>query len=74
MPAFLAAGASDIVATLWPLENTFGREFVRRYYTHLAHYGAAMALRSTMESFIAEDELIGRWSGFVDVGNGRVLW
>lgn len=71
MPAFLLAGATNVMGTLWPLEDDFGRRFVRRFYSHVSNRGPANALRQTMLNFIEEGELVRRWSGFVIVGPGR---
>jgi CHAT domain-containing protein len=71
MPAFLLAGATNVMGTLWPLEDDFGRRFVRRFYDHTSNSGPAAALRQTMLNFIEEGELVRRWSGFVVVGPGR---
>jgi CHAT domain-containing protein len=71
MPAFLVAGATNVLGTLWPLEDEFGRRFVARFYEHLTDAGPAQALRETMTSFIDDGELVRRWSGLVMVGPGR---
>jgi CHAT domain-containing protein len=71
VPAFLVAGATDVLGTLWPIEDEFGRRFVAQFYRHLNGEGSAQALRKTMMSFIDDGELIRRWSGLVIVGPGR---
>ena len=46
--AFLAAGASSVIATLWPIEDGEAAEFFSRLHTHLATgASAAEALRAT---------------------------
>ena len=44
--AWLMAGASTVVATGWPVEDTTG-EFFARFYSHLREQSPAEALRST---------------------------
>jgi CHAT domain-containing protein len=71
VPAFLAAGASNVLGTLWPLEDSFGRQFAARLYDRLVDEGPAEALRQAALSAIRDEELIRRWAGFVLVGPGR---
>lgn len=71
VPAFLVAGATDVLGTLWPIEDEFGRRLVAQFYGHVADLGPAQALRKTMMSFIDNGELIRRWAGLVMVGPGR---
>lgn len=73
VPAFLVAGATDVLGTLWPIEDEFGRRFVARFYDYFSGEGPAQALRKAMLSFIDDGELIRRWSGLVIVGPGRPL-
>ena len=73
IPAFLASGAKNVVATLFPLEDKFGRDFMTRFYGHLTKDGPATALQETMKSLIKEEELIHRWAAFVNVGPGRLF-
>jgi len=71
IPALFGAGVTTVAATLWPLEDAFGRSFVARLYDHLLEEGPAEALRATARSYIEEEELIRRWAGFVTVGPAR---
>ncbi|GLH81587.1 hypothetical protein SSBR45G_64960 [Bradyrhizobium sp. SSBR45G] len=71
MPAFLIAGATNVLGTLWPIEDDFGRQVAARFYEHVGELGPAGALRKAMISFIDDGELIRRWSGLVLVGPGR---
>jgi CHAT domain-containing protein len=73
VPAFLEAGAQNVMATLWPMDDIFGRSFTVEFYKHLAKDGPAEALRQTTLHFFGEDELVRRWAGFVMVGPGRPL-
>jgi CHAT domain-containing protein len=72
LPAFLEAGAQNVIGTLWPLDDQFGRDFMIEFYTHLAANGAAGALRNASLRFIGEDEYIRRWAAFILVGSGRL--
>jgi CHAT domain-containing protein len=71
IPAFFLAGASNVMGTLWPLEDDFGRRFVSYFYAYVGEGSLAASVRQTMIRFIEEGELIRRWSGFVLVGPGR---
>lgn len=73
MPAFLEAGAQNVMATLWPLDDRFGRQFTVEFYKHLLEDGPAQAFRKACLRFIAEDELTRNWAGFVLVGPGRAF-
>jgi len=42
--AWLMAGASTVVSTAWPVEDTSGGIFAR-FYTHLRNHSAAEALQ-----------------------------
>jgi CHAT domain-containing protein len=69
MPSFLKAGSRNVVATLWPLDDQFGRDFMIEFYRHLDQ-GIAEALRSASRRFIEEDEYLRHWAAFVVVGSG----
>jgi CHAT domain-containing protein len=46
--AFLRAGAVDVIATLWPVEDRLAAEFAQQFYVELTHgVGAAEALART---------------------------
>lgn len=70
IPAFLEAGAHNVMGTLWPLDDQFGRDFMIEFYKHLGG-GPAAAYQKAALRFIGEDEFIRRWAGFVLVGPGR---
>lgn len=71
VPAFLEAGAANVMGTLWPLDDQFGRDFMIEYYRHLPTRGVAGALRQASLRFIGEDEFLRKWAAFVLVGSGR---
>jgi CHAT domain-containing protein len=71
VPAFLIAGVQNVLATLWPLDDQFGRRFTVEFYKHLLDKGPAEAYRQACLRFFKEDEFIRNWAGFVMVGPGR---
>lgn len=71
IPAFLLAGAQNVLATLWPLDDQFGRRFTVEFYRQLMTKGPAEAHRAAVLHFLDEDELIRNWAAFVLVGPGR---
>jgi len=70
MPAFLEAGSQNVVGTLWPLDDAFGKEFMTEFYLHLSSDGPAGALREASRHFIEKNELIRNWAAFVLMGSG----
>jgi CHAT domain-containing protein len=73
VPAFLAAGARNVLATVWPIGDAAGREFVVDFYAGLLQYGPAQALRRTAQRLWRQGAPIGEWASFVLVGDGRPL-
>src|SRR5262249_48402460 len=71
VPAFLLAGAQNVMATLWPVDDQFGRRVTVGFFKHLLQDRPAEAHSCAFLRFIDEDELIRRWAGFVMVGPGR---
>jgi CHAT domain-containing protein len=54
--AFLVAGASSVLATLWPLPDAPAAVFQAAYYDQMAHgQSAAMALAATQRAAMAGD-------------------
>jgi CHAT domain-containing protein/tetratricopeptide (TPR) repeat protein len=56
--AFLAAGARNVVATLWPVEDEGAAEFARRFYAALSTFEPAEALARAQRDILAG----GRWN------------
>ena len=73
MPAFLQAGSQNVLATLWPLDDLFGREFMTEFYSHLWSDGPAGAMRQTAIHFIDNRQPIRNWAAFVLMGPGRAF-
>lgn len=69
--ALLSAGAQNVLATLWPIEDEVGRKFVVSFYKHLPAHGPAEALRKACQDFSRQGEPVRRWSAFTLVGAGR---
>jgi CHAT domain-containing protein len=71
--AFLAAGADNVLASLWQVEDLATAELMQRFYRHLT---AGMSLAGSLAA--AQRELIANpdtahpfyWAGFVLVGAG----
>ena len=57
--AFLNAGASCVVGTLWPIEDRSGDRFTRAFYTELGR-------GSTMAAALRQAQLTLRASGAAD--------
>lgn len=70
VPAFLEAGARNVLGASWPIEDAFAPRFMATFYGELAHRSPAAAYQATMKALIKKDEFIRRWAGFVLVGPG----
>ncbi len=67
--AFLYAGARDVVATLWEIEDRGSVEFMSRFYDRLAvGVGTADALAGVKRALIAEGVPPRTWAAFVFIG------
>ena len=71
VPAFLEAGAQNVLGTLWPMDDQFGRDFMIEFYKHLASDGPSGAYQKATRHFVDDGEILRRWAGFVMVGPGR---
>jgi tetratricopeptide (TPR) repeat protein len=72
--AFLYAGARNVIATLWPVEDEGAGEFARRFYRHLATMPVAEALAASQRDMMAVPRYAAPyyWAGYVLSGDGRV--
>lgn len=60
--AFLASGASSVVATLWKVEDDSSEAFFRRFYPHWLRLGSiSQALRQTRLDCLKDPDLQGPW-------------
>lgn len=71
VPAFLEAGAQNVLGTLWQLDDQFARDFMKEFYAHIVDDGPTGAFREACKRFIKEDEGLRHWAAFVLVGPGR---
>lgn len=69
--AFLAAGASSVIATLWPIEDRAAAEFFPRLHHHLARgLSPAEALRATQLEWIhGRNAPPGFWAAVQVIGS-----
>ena len=69
---FLAAGASGLIVTLWPVSDTASAELMAGYYrTWLASPSrgdAAVALQHSQREAIAQGHSPLHWAGFIMIG------
>jgi CHAT domain-containing protein len=73
MPAFLAAGAENVVGSLWPIDDQVGAAFMTALYRDLVARGPAEAVRRTSRELRGQGAPIRDWAGIVCVGPGRPL-
>jgi CHAT domain-containing protein len=71
--AFLFAGARNVIATLWPIEDEGAAELADRFYEHLRQSGAAQALALAQRETIRDERyrLPFYWAGYELSGAGR---
>lgn len=62
---FLSAGASKVLASLWPVSDEETLAFMGRFYSWLDRVPAATALQRTMEEIRAGDSHPYTWAPFV---------
>jgi CHAT domain-containing protein/tetratricopeptide (TPR) repeat protein len=72
--AFLVAGARNVIATLWEVEDSGAAEFATQFYRNLASMPAAAALAATQRQMISSVGFAAPyyWAGYVLNGDGRV--
>jgi CHAT domain-containing protein/tetratricopeptide (TPR) repeat protein len=79
--AFLAAGASGVLASLWPVGDQWILHFIETFYTMLQHYAdPGRALAYTQRELIEADQGTGHiwmgpvsWGSFVFIGSSLPL-
>jgi CHAT domain-containing protein len=68
--AFLVAGASHVVASLWPLQDQRALEFMRFFYAAMARgRGCASALREAQTAVLAQQHHPFDWGTFLVYGD-----
>jgi CHAT domain-containing protein len=71
--AFLQAGAGNVIATLWRIDDAASAELVRRFYAATDEDDVAGALARAQRAMIRNAEYAAPyyWAGFVLMGDGR---
>jgi CHAT domain-containing protein len=74
--AFLYAGARNVVATLWRIDDMGAAIFAERFYENLLRHGASEALSRAQRNMIALDTYGSPyyWSGYRLAGVGEIAW
>ena len=71
IPAFLTAGAENVIATLWPVKDDMSYFLMIEFYKHLLNLGPAEALQHSCKTLIQDRAYIRDWAGFTLVGSGK---
>ncbi len=73
--AFLYAGATRVLVSLWAVEDHSTRDLMERFYRGLFHHGRppARALQEAQRELRQAGRLPGQWAGFVLLGDWRPL-
>ena len=71
--AFLFAGARNVVATVWPIDDRGGAEFARGFYDALSLSPPSIALASAQRTLIRSARYSAPyyWAGYVLSGSGE---
>lgn len=67
MPAFIAAGAQNVLGTLWPIDDHFARLYMVEFYRHLLSFGPAEALRRVCLRYIKARISLRNWAAFIAI-------
>ncbi|MDP9044309.1 MAG: CHAT domain-containing protein, partial [Pseudomonadota bacterium] len=68
----LAAGASNLLSTLWPVNDAMTELWMQVFYRHLLAVGPAEAARRATTTLIEDGAAIRHWAPFVVVGATRI--
>jgi CHAT domain-containing protein len=73
--AFLHAGAGNVVATLWRIEDEGAAWFAERFYRHLRDHGPPEALALAQRDALRHDRFGAphHWAGFTVSGTGELV-
>jgi CHAT domain-containing protein len=71
--AALAAGAGNVVSTLWRIDDAGAAEFARRFYAHLSRGSVSGALAAAQREMAADARYANPyfWAGYTLSGEGR---
>jgi CHAT domain-containing protein len=72
--AVLAAGATDVISTLWRIDDVGAAAFADRFYRSLQRMPAAEALAAAQRETAADPRHASPyyWAGYVLAGDGRL--
>jgi CHAT domain-containing protein len=72
--AFLFAGAQNVVATLWRIDDRGAADFADRFYERLGSVSPVAALAAAQRGFIADTKysLPYYWAAYTTSGSGRL--
>jgi CHAT domain-containing protein len=73
--AFLYAGASNVVATLWPVQDKSAAEFTEQYYVALDSLGPGEALAEAQRRMLSRPDQNAPyyWAAYTLTGSGRLV-
>ena len=70
IPALLVAGAENILAPLWQVEDTAARRFMSHYYRKLLKLGPTGAWREACRDALRRGAELRDWACFANTGSG----
>ena len=72
--AFLFAGADNVVATLWRIDDRGGADFADTFYQHLGTASPPQALAAAQRAFIGNPRYAAPyyWAAYTTSGSGRL--
>lgn len=72
--AVLSAGASNVIVTLWRIDDAGAAEFASKFYRSLEHQGAVAALAAAQREMAADPRWASPyyWAGYALSGEGRL--
>ena len=65
IPALFAAGAENVFAPLWQIEDTAARRFTAAFYKNLLKHGPAEAWRRACKAALKKGTPLRDWAGFI---------
>jgi CHAT domain-containing protein len=71
VPALITAGASNVLATLWPVEHEVSRYFTAAFYDAVLDAGPAEAARLAATALMDDGAPLRHWCSFALSGSAR---
>ena len=70
----MSAGASNVIVTLWRIDDAGAAEFARRFYRGLERVGSVAALAEAQREMAADPRWASPyyWAGYTLSGEGRL--